>query len=73
MTMAIFQIVAGSILLIELIICIIGSKSASDYTYYLCRPFNIPVPMGIGAIIRLVCAVLGAILLYRGVIDLLAL
>lgn len=73
MVIAIVQIVVGSILLIELILCIIRSKSASDYTYYLCRPFCIPFPMGIGVIIRLVCAVIGAILLYRGVMDLLAL
>lgn len=70
MTINIIQIIVGSILLIELICCIIMSKSASDYTYYLCRPFGIPFSMGVGAIARLVCAVTGGILLYRGIVGL---
>lgn len=69
--MYIFQIILGAILLLELVSCIINSSSASDYTYYLCRPFGIPFSMGIGAIIRLICAILCGILLYRGIIGLL--
>lgn len=66
----IVQIIIGGVLIGELVFCILMSKSAPDYTWYLCRPFGIPFPMGIGAIIRLVCAVLGAILLYRGIVGL---
>ena len=69
MTWNIVQIIIGVILLGELILCIINSKIASDYTYYLCRPFCLPLGMAIGSIVRLVCAVLGGILLYRGIIG----
>ncbi len=71
MTWCIIQICIGAILLLELILCIKNSKAAPDFTWYLCRPFGIPFSMGIGAIIRLVCAVLGGILLYRGIVGLL--
>lgn len=70
MTINIILIVIGTILLGELIMCIMMSKAASDYTYYMCRPFGIPFSMGIGSIVRLVCAVLGSMLLYRGIIGL---
>ncbi len=71
MTWLIVQIVLGTLLLGELIFCICMSKSACDYTYYICRPFGIPFPMGLGAILRLGCAVVGAILLYRGIVGML--
>lgn len=71
MTWSIIQIVIGAILIGELIFCIAASKSAPDYTWYLCRPFGIPFTMGVGAIVRLVCAITGSILLYRGIVGLL--
>lgn len=70
MSWSIFQIVVGAVLLGELIFCIAVSKSAPDYTWYLCRPFGIPFTMGVGAILRLVCAIAGGILLYRGIVSL---
>lgn len=70
MTYNIIQIVLGSVLLIELIYCIVMSKSSSDYTYYLCRPFGITFPMGVGAIIRLAFALAAGILVYRGIVGL---
>lgn len=70
MTSNVIQIILGSILLGELVFCIIMSKSAPDYTWYLCRPFGIPFTMGVGAIVRLVCAVGGGIFLYRGMVGL---
>lgn len=71
MILSIVKIIIGAVLLIELVACIFISKAASDYTYFLCRPFGIPFPMGIGAIIRLVCAVLSGALLYSGIMGLL--
>lgn len=71
MTLDIIYVITGSILIIELVYCICRSKASSDYTWYLCRPFGIPFSMGVGAIIRLVCAVLGGIFLYKGIIGLL--
>lgn len=65
-----FQILVGLVLLGELIYCILKSKTGPDYSYYICRPFGIPFPMGIGAIIRLLCAIAGAIFLYRGLVGL---
>lgn len=66
----IFQIVIGVVLIGELIYCIMRSKSGPDYSWYLCRPFGIPFPMGIGTILRLVCAMAGGILIYRGIVSL---
>lgn len=71
MTWNIIQIALGSILIIELIYCIAMSKAATDYTWYLCRPFGIPFTMGVGAVVRLVCAIAGGILIYRGIAGLL--
>lgn len=71
MDLYIIQIGIGAILLLELILCIRNSKTEPDFTWFLCRPFGILLPMRIGAIIRLVCAVLGSILLYRGIIGVL--
>lgn len=71
MTLCIIQTCIGAILLLELILCIKNSKAEPDFTWFLCRPFGILFPMRIGAIIRLVCAVLGSILLYRGIVGVL--
>ena len=71
MWLNIIQIIVGVILLAELLFVIFSAKSAPDYTYYLCRPFGIPFNMFIGALVRLGCAVLGGILLYRGIVGLL--
>lgn len=70
MELCIIQICVGAILLLELILCIRNSKTEPDFTWFLCRPFGILFPMRIGAIIRLVCAVLGGILLYMGIVGL---
>lgn len=71
MELCIIQICVGAILLLELILCIRNSKTETDFTWFLCRPFGILLPMRIGAIVRLLCAVLGGILLYRGIVGLL--
>lgn len=69
MTLNIIQIAIEIILLCELIFCIVNCKVASDYTYYICRPFGISMGMGLGFILRLACATIGGILLYRGIIG----
>lgn len=66
----IIQIVLGSILMIELIYCIVRSKIAAEYIWYICRPFGIPFSMGVGAIVRLFYAEAAGILFYRGIIGL---
>lgn len=64
---AIVLICLAAIIALELIICLVKAAKGSDFTYYLSRPFGIPMPsMKIGAILRIlliigatICCVLG--------------
>ena len=69
MTTAIIQTVIGLLLLAEVCGRIFGWTYPTDFTYRICRPFWIPFPMMIGVIITFVETVLGAILTYRGIME----
>lgn len=63
----IIYLVLGVIILIELIYSLFKSGRASDFMYYLCRPFGIPFSMLVGAIIRIILIAACAILLWNSV------
>lgn len=71
MTIAIVQLVIGLLLLAEVCRRIFGWTYPTDFTYRICRPFCIPFSMMIGVIITFAETVLGAVLTYRGIIELL--
>lgn len=55
-------LIVGLILLIELIVFIVrcyGSNGA-DILWYLCRPFNIPCPLFIGLVLRVILCIVSA-------------
>ncbi len=70
MTIAIVQLVIGLLLLAEVCGRIFGWTYPTDFTYRICRPFWIPFPMYIGVIISFVETVFGAVLTYRGIVEL---
>lgn len=70
MTIAIVQLIIGLLLLPEVCGRIFGWTYPTDFTYRICRPFWIPFPMYIGVIISFVETVFGAVLTYRGIVEL---
>ena len=70
MTIAIVQLVIGLLLLAEVCGRIFGWTYPTDFTYKICRPFWIPFPMYIGVIFSFVETVFGAVLTYRGIVEL---
>jgi tryptophan-rich sensory protein len=70
MTIAIVQLVIGLLLLAEVCGRIFGWTYPTDFTYRICRPFWIPFPMYIGVIISFAETVFGAVLTYRGIVEL---
>lgn len=71
MTVAIIQILFGLIVAIELICKFTKSVTASDITYYICRPFGIPMKMIYGLLFRAILVACGSIALYSGVVSIL--
>lgn len=67
MTLHIFYLLGGVIILIELIFSLCNSRTASDFTYYLCRPFGVPFSMFLGTIVRIILIVAGTIGLWTGI------
>jgi hypothetical protein len=69
MTMAIIQTVIGLFLLAEVCGRIFGCDNPTDLTYRICRPFWIPFPMMTGVFITFAGTVLGTLLIYRGISE----
>lgn len=67
MALHISFIVGGIIILIELIFSLCNSRNASDFTYYLCRPFGFSFSMLLGTIIRIILIMAGTIGLWTGI------
>lgn len=66
--MNIIFIIFGSLVVLELIVCIIRTtKRAPDILWYLCRPFGIPMSMWIACIVRIILIAIGAVALYQGI------
>lgn len=70
MELIFLQFIVGPLLLAEVSGRIFGWTYLTDYTYRICRPFWIPFPMIIGVTITFVETIVGAILTYRGGLEL---
>lgn len=75
MTCAIIQLVFGIVLLYEVCRRILKWTYASDFTYEICRPlwgiFGSHITMKKGVIITFLETIVGAVLTYRGIMELL--
>lgn len=71
--MNIIQLIAGLLLLLEVCGRIFGWTYPTEFTYRICRPFRIPFPMMVGVSITFAEIVIGAVLTYRGCVELIGL
>ena len=69
MTLAFIKLAIGLLLLTEVCTRMFKWTNLTDLTYWICRPFWIPIPMRIGIMITLIEVVVGTILTYNGLID----
>jgi hypothetical protein len=69
MTWTIIQILIGFLLLFEVGWRLFLWTYPTDFTYRICRPFGIPFSMKIGVIITFAETLLGVVLAYRGIME----
>ena len=70
MIASIFQIIVGLLLLVEVSVRVFGWKYPTEFTYRICRPFWMSCSMRIGLLITMAEIIVGAILLYQGIMGL---
>ncbi len=71
MTFDIIKILFGLLVAAELICKFTKCVTASDITYYICRPFGIPMKMIYGLLFRAILVACGSIALYSGIVSIL--
>ena len=67
---AIVLIIVGLLLLVEVSVRVFGWKYPTEFTYRICRPFWTSCSMRIGLLITMAEIIIGAILLYQGIMGL---
>ena len=67
---AIVLIIVGLLLLVEVSVRVFGWKYPTEFTYRICRPFWMSCSMRIGLLVTMVESIIGAILLYQGIMGL---
>ena len=67
---AIVLIIVGLLLLVEVSVRVFGWKYPTEFTYRICRPFWMSCSMRVGLLITMVEIIVGAILLYQGIMGL---
>jgi len=70
MTMAIYKLVAGVILLSEMLSRICGGNTPREVYYNLCRPFFLRMPMHTSIFITVMQTVAGTLLAFDGLLML---
>lgn len=70
MTTTILSIIVGLLLLVEVSVRVFGWKYPTEFTYRICRPFWMSCSMRVGLLITMVEIIVGAILLYQGIMGL---
>lgn len=68
MALAILCLVFAGICILEILIRLFGASSASDFTYFICRPFGIPFSMFVGFLVRIILLVLAGVAAYHGIL-----
>ena len=66
----ILSIIVGLLLLVEVSVRVFGWKYPTEFTYRICRPFWMSCSMRVGLLITMVEIIVGAILLYQGIMGL---
>ena len=67
MIWSIICLIFGAIVALEIIYQIATSASASDFTYFICRPFGIEMSMLAGFINRIILIALAGAAIYYGI------
>ena len=67
---AIVLIIVGLLLFVEVSVRVFGWKYPTEFTYRICRPFWMSCSMRIGLLVTMVEIIVGAILLYQGIMGL---
>ncbi len=70
MTTTILSIIVGLLLLVEVSVRVFGWKYPTEFTYRICRPFWMSCSMRIGLLVTMAEIIIGAILLYQGIMGL---
>lgn len=70
MAKTILSIIVGLLLLVEVSVRVFGWKYPTEFTYRICRPFWTSCSMRIGLLITMAEIIIGAILLYQGIMGL---
>lgn len=70
MATKILSIIVGLLLLVEVSVRVFGWKYPTEFTYRICRPFWMSCSMRIGLLVTMVEIIVGAILLYQGIMGL---
>ena len=67
MWLPILSLIIGFVIAAELIYNIATWKTASDFTYFICRPFSIEMSMFAGFITRVILIAVGGAAIYYGI------
>ena len=70
MATKILSIIVGLLLLVEVSVRVFGWKYPTEFTYRICRPFWMSCSMRIGLLVTMAEIIIGAILLYQGIMGL---